>query len=70
MRKRIRRRVRRQGEGVNVAADVDAVIAVSRGSSQRQSVSVKSRQTVVQRGGQAASDSEGANPNPSEQEGR
>jgi hypothetical protein len=70
MRKRIRRRIRHQGEGVNIAADVDGVISVNRGSSQSQSVSVKSHSTVVQRGGRKAGDSQGADKQSNQEEGR
>jgi hypothetical protein len=48
MRKVVRKRVRRQEEGVNVAADVDAVIAINTGEGERQHVSAKSRRTVRQ----------------------
>ena len=44
-----RKRFRKQSEGVNVAADVDAAVSVNTGASQSQSVRVKSRRRVVQR---------------------
>jgi hypothetical protein len=49
MRKSIRKRIRRQENGVNLAADVDASIAVNTGAGQRQSVRTTSRRRVVQR---------------------
>jgi hypothetical protein len=71
MRKRIRRRIRHQGEGVNVAADIDGVIAVNSGSSsQRQSVSVKSASTVVQRGDRKAGDEQREGKQSNQEEGR
>jgi hypothetical protein len=48
MRKVVRKRVRRQEKGVNVAADVDAVIAINTGEGEHQHVSAKSRRTVRQ----------------------
>jgi hypothetical protein len=50
--RRIRRRIRHQGNGTQVAADIDAVIATNvgePGSSQKSSV--RSRQRIVQRSG-------------------
>jgi hypothetical protein len=48
MRRVIRKRVRRRENGVNVAADIDAVVAINTGSGKRQGVSVKSEHRVVQ----------------------
>jgi hypothetical protein len=50
----IRERVRRQKGGVNVVADVDAVVAANTGSSgRRQRVKVRNRHSVVQRSSRA-----------------
>jgi hypothetical protein len=50
--RRIRRRIRRQGEGSQVAADIDAVIATNEGEPGRVTKSsVRSRQRIVQRSG-------------------
>ena len=54
----IRKRVRRQKGGVNLAADVDAAVAVNRGASERQRVSVRSRHTIVQRSRRADPESQ------------
>jgi hypothetical protein len=52
VRKVIRRRIRRQEGGVNVAADVDAVVSVNTGESgQTSSTRVRSRRRIVQRSG-------------------
>jgi hypothetical protein len=48
MREVFRKRIRRQGKGVNVAADVDAVVAINTGPGQRQHVSVQSEHSVRQ----------------------
>jgi hypothetical protein len=44
----IRKRIRKKGDGIDIAADVNAVIAVNDGGG-RSRTSVSSRQTVVQR---------------------
>jgi hypothetical protein len=52
VRKVIRRRIRRQEGGVNVAADVDAVVSINTGESgQTSSTRVRSRRRIVQRSG-------------------
>jgi hypothetical protein len=52
VRKVIRRRIRRQEGGVNLAADVDAVLSVNTGESgQTSSTRVRSRRRIVQRSG-------------------
>jgi hypothetical protein len=56
MRKRVRKRVRRREDGINVAADVDASIAVNSGASRTQSVRTTSRRRVVQRPPRTASE--------------
>lgn len=61
MRKVIRKRIRRQEGGVNVAADVDATVAITTGKGQRNSVRSSSRSTVVQRPA-------GKNPDPKEEQ--
>jgi hypothetical protein len=59
IRKIIQRRIRRQGEGVNAAGDVHAVIAANVGQgSSRTHVSSRSRQRVVQRSGRTEVDEE------------
>ena len=50
MRKAIRKRIRRQEDGISLAADVDAVIAVNRGSEQeRAAVTARSIERVAER---------------------
>jgi hypothetical protein len=49
MRKQIRKRIRREGDGVNVAADVDAAISITTGKGERNVVRSSSQSTVVQR---------------------
>ena len=52
VRKIIRRRIRSQEGGVNVAADVDAVVSVNTGEpGQTTSTRVRSRRRIVQRSG-------------------
>ena len=48
MRKVIRKRVRRREDGVDVAADIDAVIAVNQGRGQTSETHVSSHHRVVQ----------------------
>jgi hypothetical protein len=52
MRKVFKRRIRRQEGGVNIAADIDAVVSVNRGESgQTSSIRSRSRRRIVQRSG-------------------
>ena len=52
VRKVIRRRIRHEEGGVNVAADVDAVVSINTGESgQTSSTRVRSRRRIVQRSG-------------------
>ena len=44
----IHKRVRREEDGVNLVADIDAAIVANTGSSQRQRVRVKRKSRVVQ----------------------
>jgi hypothetical protein len=50
LRKVISRRIRHEGPGLNVVADVNAAVAGSIDESDRQHVSVSSNQHIVQRG--------------------
>lgn len=49
MRKVIKKRLRHEAEGLNVAADIDAVIAVDHGEGGKSGAAAVSRQKVVQR---------------------
>jgi hypothetical protein len=55
MRKVFNRRIRRRSAGVDVAADVNAVVAVNTGEGGQEGVSSKSRTRIVQRSGDAKS---------------
>jgi hypothetical protein len=58
VRKVIRRRIRRQEGGVNVAADVDAVVSINTGEAgQTSSTRVRSRRRIIQRSGGTTKDS-------------
>lgn len=48
MRKVIRKRIRRSEDGVNLAADIDAVVSVNSGPGQVSQTVVRSRHSVVQ----------------------
>ncbi len=48
MRKVIRKRVRRREDGIDIAADVDAVIAINHGRGQVSETHVSSHHRVVQ----------------------
>jgi len=52
----IRRRIRQEGDGVSVVADVNAAVAGSLGESGATKTSVSSRSTVVQRSGRTVED--------------
>jgi hypothetical protein len=49
MRKVFNRRVRREEDGLNLAADINAVVAVTEGERGKNAVSSKTRTRVVQR---------------------
>jgi hypothetical protein len=52
VRKVFKRRIRRQEDGVNLAADIDAVVSVNTGESGKTSVTrSQSRSRIVQRSG-------------------
>jgi hypothetical protein len=52
VKKVFKRRIRRQQDGVNVAADIDAVVSVNTGESGRTSITrSRSRSRIVQRSG-------------------
>jgi hypothetical protein len=57
MRKVIKRRIRRQVGGVNVAADVDAVVSINTGQEgQVTRTKARSRRRIVQRSGAPGGD--------------
>ena len=67
VRKIIRKRIRRQDKGLNLAADVDAVVAVNTGSSPSQVVRHSSRHSVVQDSAKTESQTEEHKPGKEEE---
>jgi hypothetical protein len=63
----IRKRIRRNADGIDVAADVNAVIAVNEGGESTHT-SVSSRQKVVQRSGRRPQKEENQQQSPPERE--
>lgn len=67
MRKVIRKRIRRSASGVNIAADIDAVIAINTGEDAKTSHTVvHSTHNVVQ--GTAADEPDASPPDPNDPE--
>lgn len=65
MRKVIRKRIRRSDGGVNIAADIDAVIAINTGEDAKTSrTAVHSSHRVVQRSAGAQGESDASSPDP------
>ena len=60
----IQKRIRREGEGIDLAVDVNAAVAGTVNEPGRTTTSVSSRQTVIQRSGRRTE------PNPSTKEAR
>jgi hypothetical protein len=70
VRKVFKRRIRREKDGVNVAADIDAVLSVNAGKSGQTSVTrSRSRSRIVQRSGGPRKGSENPPPRDSSTEG-